>query len=145
MANTVLAPSNGSSMPPSAGPRTPEIFICTPPNVTAEASSSFVTTSGITELQAGALHANPTPNRKTAARIMLGLKNLSVPITASPPAATISQTCMTHSSFLRFSMSARAPAGNVKRKKGRAAAVDKRERNSGEGVKVFIAQVAAMS
>ena len=42
-------------------------------------------------------------------------------------------------------MSARAPAGNVKRKNGSEAAVDKRERKSGDGVSVCIAQVAAMS
>jgi len=42
-------------------------------------------------------------------------------------------------------MSVRAPAGNVKRKNGSEEAVDKRERNSGEGVSVFITQVAAIS
>lgn len=42
-------------------------------------------------------------------------------------------------------MSAKAPAGNVKRKKGSEAAVDKRDRYKGEGVMVFITQVAAIS
>jgi hypothetical protein len=42
-------------------------------------------------------------------------------------------------------MSARAPAGNVNKKKGREAAVDNSERNKGDGVIVFITQVAAMS
>ena len=42
-------------------------------------------------------------------------------------------------------MSASTPAGSVKRKKGRVANVDMRERKSGDGVIVFISQVAAVS
>jgi hypothetical protein len=42
-------------------------------------------------------------------------------------------------------MSASTPAGSVKRKKGKVANVDMRERRSGEGVIVFISHVAAMS
>src|SRR4029453_7668927 len=42
-------------------------------------------------------------------------------------------------------MSASPPAGSVKRKKGRVANVDMRERKSGDGVIVFISQVAAVS
>ena len=124
---------------------TPEIFICTPPKVTAEGSSSLVTTSGITDVQAGALQANPIPRRNTAIRMTDGFSSLSDPRTASPAAATTSQTCITHRSFLRLTMSARAPAGKVNKKKGREAAVDNRERYKGDGVIVFITQVAAMS
>ena len=42
-------------------------------------------------------------------------------------------------------MSARAPAGNVNKKNGSDAAVDNSERYKGDGVIVFITQVAAMS
>jgi hypothetical protein len=42
-------------------------------------------------------------------------------------------------------MSARAPAGNVNKKKGREAAVESSERKKGDSVIVFITQVAAMS
>jgi len=42
-------------------------------------------------------------------------------------------------------MSAREPAGNVNKKKGSEAAVDNSESSRGEGVIVFITQVAAMS
>ncbi len=42
-------------------------------------------------------------------------------------------------------MSASTPAGSVKRKKGRVANVDMRERKSGDGVIVFINHFAAMS
>jgi hypothetical protein len=113
--------------------------------VTAEGNSSFVTTSGIRDVQAGALHAKPTPRRKTANRTTDGLSSLSAPNSASPAAATNSQTCITHKSFLRLTISAKAPAGNVNKKKGREAAVDNSERKKGDGVIVFITQVAAMS
>jgi hypothetical protein len=42
-------------------------------------------------------------------------------------------------------MSAKAPAGNVNKKNGRDAAVDNKERYKGDGVMVFMTQVAAMS
>jgi hypothetical protein len=42
-------------------------------------------------------------------------------------------------------MSAKAPAGNVNKKKGREAAVDNSESRKGEGLIKFITQVAAMS
>src|ERR1700693_261429 len=144
-AKTAFDPITGSSKPPRAGPITPERFICTPPSVTAEGSSSFVTTSGITDVQTGALNANPIPRRNTAIRITAGLSSLSDPSNARAAAATTSQTCITHKSFLRLSMSAKPPAGNVNRKKGREAAVDNRESKKGDGVIVFITQVAAIS
>jgi hypothetical protein len=42
-------------------------------------------------------------------------------------------------------MSARAPAGNVKKKNGSEATVDIRERNKGESLTRFMAHVAAVS
>src|SRR3984957_10455181 len=144
-ANTAFAPMIGRRRPPSAGPITPERFICTPPRVTADGSSSLVTASGITEVQAGALQANPIPRRNTAIRTMDGLSNRREPNSASPAAAATNQTCITQRSFFRLSMSASAPAGKVNKKKGREAAVDNSERKKGDGVMVFITQVAAMS
>jgi hypothetical protein len=44
-----------------------------------------------------------------------------------------------------LTISAKAPAGNVNKKKGSDAAVDNKERNKGDGVMVFMTQVAAMS
>ena len=78
-------------------------------------------------------------------RMIDGLRRWSDPKSARPAAATTSQTCITHKSFLRFTMSVRAPAGNVNRKKGSEAAEDNSESSKGEGVIVFITQVAAMS
>lgn len=52
---------------------------------------------------------------------------------------------MMHKSLLRSTLSAIAPAGKVKRKKGKVATVDIMEIRRGEGVSVFITQVAAMS
>jgi len=42
-------------------------------------------------------------------------------------------------------MSASAPAGKVSRKKGSEAAVERSDSSKGDGVKVFITQVAAIS
>ena len=42
-------------------------------------------------------------------------------------------------------MSAKAPAGSVKRKKGRDATVEMRESKNGEELSMFIVQVAAVS
>ena len=50
-----------------------------------------------------------------------------------------------HTSFWRFTLSARAPAGSVNRKKGRDATVDINDSNKGDPVKIFIVQVAALS
>src|ERR1700730_11245645 len=144
-AKTAFAPISGRSKPPRAGPMTPEIFICTPPRVTAEGSSSFVTASGITDVQNGALQAKPTPRRKTAISTTVGVRSPSEPSSARPAAAATSQICMTHKSFLRLTISASAPAGKVNRKKGREAAVERSERYKGDGVIVFMTHVAAMS
>src|SRR6516165_5481723 len=52
---------------------------------------------------------------------------------------------MTNIIRLRSTMSARAPAGNVKKKNGSEATVDIRERNNGESLTRFMVQVAAVS
>src|SRR6516162_7907597 len=64
---------------------------------------------------------------------------------ANPPAATANQIVMTNIIRLRSTMSARAPAGNVKKKNGSDATVDIKERNKGESLTRFIVQVAAVS
>ena len=105
----------------------------------------MVTTSVITDTHTGALNAKPMPRRNTAANTITGLRRCSVPKTASPAAAIESQTCIMDKSFLRSAMSASAPAGKVKRKKGNDAAVDNSDSKKGDGDSVFITQVAAMS
>ena len=55
------------------------------------------------------------------------------------------QTLIVQTSFRRSTLSARAPAGSVKRKKGRDATVDINESNKGDPVKIFNIQVAALS
>jgi len=52
---------------------------------------------------------------------------------------------MMQRSFRRLTMSARAPAGRVKRKKGRDATVDIRDSKNVEEPSMFIVQVAAVS
>ena len=72
--NTQFAPISGSSNPPIAGPRIPEMLSCKPPSVAADGSSSSDTSSGTIAVQAGALKANPIPVRKIQTRIMYGLR-----------------------------------------------------------------------
>src|SRR6201987_5965233 len=140
-----FAPIRGRSNPPTAGPMIPEIFICTPLNVTAEANSSLVTTSGITDVQVGPLQAKPTPSRNTPTSNSKGVSRLSDPKTASPAADKASQPCITMSNFLRSTVSANAPAGKVRRKNGREAAEDNKESIKGDADRVFMTQVAAIS
>src|SRR6201998_3163039 len=52
---------------------------------------------------------------------------------------------MMQRSFLRLTLSAKAPAGSVKRKKGRDATVEIRDSKNVEEPSMFIVQVAAVS
>src|SRR6516164_10458908 len=128
-----------------AGPTIPETLNCKPPSITAEGNSSLLTTSGTTELQAGALKAKPTPIVKTEIRITYGLSNPKKPRSARQPADPANHKFIAQRSFFRSTMSARAPAGSVKKKKGSAATVDITEIRNIDGVSVFITQVAAVS
>src|ERR1700722_10368175 len=143
--NTQFAPMSGSSIPPIAGPRIPEILSCKPPSVAAEGSSSSDTSSGTIAVQAGALKANPIPIRKTQKRIMYGLRIPKEPKIASSPAATASQRFMIQSNLRLSTMSAKAPAGKVKRKNGKDATVDINDRNTADALSLYITQVAAQS
>ena len=118
---------------------------CKPPRVTAEGNSSFDTTSGTNELQAGALKAKPTPIRKTDTKIRYGLSKPSMPSTASMPAVQASQRFIVHKSFFRSTRSASEPAGRVKKKSGSEATVAITEIRNLDGVSMFIIQVAAVS
>ena len=88
---------------------------------------------------------NQSQSKKIAAKRTYGLISLSQPQRAKPPAASPNQMVITNIIRLRSTMSARAPAGNVKKKNGSEATVDIRERNKGESLTRFMAQVAAVS
>jgi hypothetical protein len=64
---------------------------------------------------------------------------------ANNAAVPDSQKFMISISFLRSTMSAKAPAGSVKKKKGREATVDISDNKNADGLNIFIAQVAAVS
>jgi hypothetical protein len=64
-----LGPAIGIKSPPISGPITPEILICSPPSVWAEATSSLETISVTAEEEAGEPKANPKLNRNALARI----------------------------------------------------------------------------
>src|ERR1700722_7598671 len=144
-AKTKVGPISESATPPNAGPTIPEMFICNPPSVAAERSSSGKTISGTLEAQAGAANAKPTPIKNTENRITDVLRRCSRPRTAREAAATVSHRFITTSSFLRSTISASAPAGRVKIRKGSEATVDINDIKKGDGVSVLITQVAAVS
>ena len=144
-ANTEFGPINGISKPPKAGPMIPEMLSCKPPKVTAEGSSAFETTSDMVDVQVGAFRAKPTPMRNTKARITLGLRRCRQPRIAMPAAAAANQRFTRQSNFLRSTMSARAPAGSVNKKKGSDATVDRSEIKNGDGVSICITHIAAVS
>ena len=97
------------------------------------------------DVQAGALIANPTPMKNTPPRMRQGLRRCSQPSTAKAEAVAAKQTLIVHTSFWRSTLSARAPAGSVNRKKGSDATVDINDSNNGDPVEIFIVQVAALS
>ena len=139
------APSSGSRKPPRAGPTIPERFSCTPPSVTAEGSSSLLTMSGTMAPQTGAPNASPIPSAKMQVSTEFGLITR-----AHAPSARSAAHTPCHSTALtittrRFTMSARAPAGSVNRKKGAEAAVAMRESESEEAPRSCINHVAVTS
>lgn len=69
----------------------------------------------------------------------------SEPRIASKQAAPANQRFTRRSSFLRLTMSARAPARKAKKKNGSAATVDIKDSRNGEDPSIFIVQVAAVS
>ena len=132
-------------MPPRAGPIIPEIFSCKPLRVAADGNSSSETTSGTIAVQAGALKANPVPIRNTKASKMYGFSSRNEARRASEPAATANQRFIVEINFRRSTISAKAPAGRVNKKKGKDATVDINDKNKVEGLSLYITQVAAQS
>ena len=73
------------------------------------------------------------------------MSRCSQPNTAKHPAAAANPKLIKHTNFCRSTLSARAPAGSVNRKKGNDATVDISEIKRGDPVKEFIIHVAAPS
>src|SRR6516225_7408375 len=144
-AKTILAPAREINRPPNAGPIIPEMLNCRPLKVAAEGKSASETTCGTIDVQAGALKANPTPIKNTLTRMRKALRRCSQPSSAKVEASAASPTLIEHISFGRSTLSAKAPAGRVNRKKGSEATVDRSEIKKGDPVKIFIIQVAALS
>ena len=139
------APSSGSRRPPRAGPTIPERFSCTPPSVTAEGSSSLLTISGTMAPHTGALKASPIPSAKMQASTAPGLiTSVHAPKARSTEQAPCHSTAPTIIAR-RFTMSATAPAGSVKRKNGAEAAAAIRESENDEAPRSCINQVAVTS
>ena len=143
--NTQFATISGSSIPPIAGPRIPEMLSCKPPRVAADGSSLSDNISGTIAVQAGALKANPIPIKKIQIKIVYGLRTPSEPKIASRPATTASQTFIIQRNLRLSTMSAKTPAGKVKRKNGKDATVDINDKNDANALSLYITQVAAQS
>jgi hypothetical protein len=139
------APVHGSRRPPRAGPMIPARFICTPPSVIAEGSSSASTMSGIMAPITGAAKAIPMPSAKmqTSTEIEL-ITPVQAPIARSAEQAPCQRTAVTITAR-RFTRSAMAPAGSLNMKNGTAAAVAMKESSNAEAPRSGINQVAAIS
>src|SRR5258708_29524436 len=131
-AKTTGAPHCINRNPPRAGPIMPDRFNWRPPRVTADGSSAGETISGIKADQAGERKLKPAPALKTATRMIHGFNALRKPNIASIPAQEANQRFITERILRRSTISARAPAGMVSRKKGREATVDISEIMNGE-------------
>jgi hypothetical protein len=102
--------------------------------------------------QFGPSKANPTNegfNNSTIAYALFGtgatnFSKWSQPSAAKPAARAANATLTTHINFRRSTLSARAPAGSVNRKKGSDATVDISKIKNGDPVKISIIQVAAL-
>jgi len=138
------APNTGRTNPPRAGPRIPAMFTCTPPSVTAEGSSSLLTTLGTIALQTGALKARPTPSAKTQRRIELMLRAFVHAPNARRPVKAACHAIADKMTFRRFNVSAMIPAGRAKRSKGVEVAVAINESEK-EAPRSWSSQVAVTS
>ena len=139
------APSTGSRKPPSAGPTMLERLACTPPRVTAEGSSSLLTISGTTAPHTGAAKAMPIPSAKMQKRTAPGFMiSFHAPRARSADQAPCQSTALMIT-VRRLTISARAPAGSVKRKNGAEAAVATRESKKEEAPRSLISHVDVTS
>ena len=97
------------------------------------------------DVQAGALIANPTPIKNTYTKITYGFSRRIQPSTAKAKAVAAIKTLIVQTNFWRSTLSARAPAGKIKKKQASDASVDIRDSNRGEPPEVFTIHVAALS
>ena len=138
--NTKPDPTVATTSPPRAGPTVRATLTPTPLSVTPSASSSLGRSSGTIECQAGSFSAVAIPSAKASASNIQGVTMPVKVTTASAPTAIAMAICVTTSSQRRSTMSASAPAGSPRKKKGRLSAVSSNDTMSGDGVSDVISQ-----
>src|SRR5258705_12298832 len=141
-ANTRAGPATATRTPPRAGPMARPIFTGNALSVTARVSSDAGTSSDVIACQVGVFIATPTPRANVNARSVVAVIWPRYASTASSPAATSIQLCVTSSSRRRSTMSATAPAGSPTTKTGRLVALCTRATMKGDGESEVMAHAA---
>src|SRR5213594_563204 len=141
-ANTSAGPDAATSTPPRAGPTARPMFTGNALSVTARVSSDAGTSSDVIACQVGAFIATPTPRANVNARSVVAVTRPRNASTASSPAATSIQLCVTSSSRRRSTISATAPAGSPTTKTGRLVALCTRATINGDGENEVMAHAA---
>src|SRR5258705_4854770 len=141
-ANTRAGPATATRTPPRASPRAGPMFTGNALSVTARVSSDAGTSSDVSACQVGVFIATPTPGANVNARRVVAVIRPRKASTASSPAATSIQLCVTSSSRRRSTISATAPAGSPTRKTGRLVALCTRATMKGDGESEVMAHAA---
>src|SRR5216684_2832573 len=141
-ANTRAGPAAATRTPPRAGPVARPMFTGNALSVTARVSSDGGTSSDAIACHVGVFIATPTPRANVNARSVVAVIRPRNASTASSPAATSIQHCVTSSSRRRSTISATAPAGSPTTKTGRLVALCTRATINGDGESEVIAHAA---
>src|SRR6266446_9526553 len=141
-ANTSAGPAAATRMPPRAGPIARPMFTGNALSVTAWVSSDGGTSSDVIACHVGGFIATPIPRANVKARSVVAVIRPRKASTASSPAATSIQLCVTSSSRRRSTISATAPAGSPTRKTGRLVALCTRATMKGDGESDVMAHAA---
>jgi hypothetical protein len=138
-------PKAATMSPPSAGPATRAILKETEPSVIAEERSFFGTSSGIIACHAGVFIAAPMPRKNVKTRRINGDVFPEMVIRPSTSADASMSIWVNMSKRRRSIVSARAPAGRARRKKGRVVAVCTMATMKGDTVREVMSHEAPTS
>src|SRR6266436_1655020 len=141
-ANTRAGPAAATRIPPRAGPIARPMLTGNALSVTAWVSSDGGTSSDVIACHVGVFIATPIPRANVNARSVVAVIRPRNARTASSPAATSIQHCVTSSSRRRSTISATAPAGSPTTRTGRLVALCTRATINGDGESEVMAHAA---
>src|SRR5882724_3379701 len=141
-ANTRAGPVAATRTPPRAGPIARPMFTGNALSVTARVSSDGGTSSDVIACHVGVFIATPMPRANVNARSVVAVIRSRNASTASSPAATSIQHCVTSSSRRRSTISATAPAGSPTTRTGKLVALCTRATINGDGESEVMAHAA---